>query len=33
MVKRIFGSESAGFWKHGLPVIPVEGKAPILKGW
>ncbi|MEZ0018029.1 bifunctional DNA primase/polymerase [Sinorhizobium fredii] len=33
MVKRAFRNESDNFWGRGLPVIPVEGKAPILTGW
>lgn len=33
MADRIFRNESANYWDRGLPVIPVEGKAPILKGW
>jgi len=33
MADRIFRNESASYWDRGLPVIPVEGKAPILKGW
>lgn len=33
MGSRIFRNESDAFWDRGLPVIPVDGKAPILTGW
>ncbi|QRY67285.1 bifunctional DNA primase/polymerase [Ensifer sp. PDNC004] len=33
MVEHIFRKESRRFWNRNLPVIPVEGKVPILPGW
>ncbi len=33
MNNRIFGIEAPKYWARNLPVVPVEGKAPIIAGW
>ncbi len=33
MPNDIFKSEAPKYWKANLPVVPVEGKAPMLPGW
>ncbi|WP_196108535.1 bifunctional DNA primase/polymerase [Brucella intermedia] len=33
MPDKIFGNEASKFWERKLPVIPVNGKAPIQFGW
>ncbi len=33
MSDMIFGRAAPGFWRRGLAVIPVNGKAPIQPGW
>lgn len=33
MSDNIFGKEAPKYWEKNLPVVPVEGKAPLLPGW
>lgn len=33
MADDIFGSEASKLWEQNLPLVPVEGKAPIPTGW
>jgi len=33
MPNDIFGKEAQKYWKKNMPVVPVEGKAPLVTGW
>ena len=33
MSPTIFGTQASRFWAKGLPVVPVQGKAPLVTGW